>query len=41
MRKTTFLVGRTSGRSTLLLFVSRTPSPIPGPFTVRAVVSTN
>jgi hypothetical protein len=41
MRKTTFAVGRTRGRSTLLVFVTSTMSPIVGPWTVEAIVSTN
>lgn len=46
MRKHTFMVGRTTGRSTVVVFVSIQPgnveeSPIAGPWTVRAVVSTN
>ncbi|HUF50926.1 MAG TPA: hypothetical protein VMN60_08845 [Longimicrobiales bacterium] len=45
MRKRAFVVGRATGRSTLLLFVGVTQpvnySPIVGPWTVCAVVSTN
>jgi hypothetical protein len=47
MKKHTFMVGRTTGamsggrRSTLVVFVSVMRSPIAGPWTVRAVVSTN
>ena len=45
MRKSTFVVGRATGRSTLLVFVSvaqtEEASPIVGPWTLRAVVSTN
>ena len=41
MRKRTFMVGRSTGRNTLVVFVSVMQSPIAGPFTVRAVVSTN
>jgi hypothetical protein len=41
MRKHTFMVGRTTGRNTLVVFVSVMRSPIAGPWTVRAVVSTN
>jgi hypothetical protein len=46
MRKRTFMVGRTTGRNTLVVFVSilqgsGADSPIAGPWTVRAVVSTN
>jgi hypothetical protein len=41
MRKSTFVVGRSTGRNTLLVFVTETKSPIAGPWTVEAVVSTN
>jgi hypothetical protein len=42
MRKGTFVVGRTMGRSTVLVLVTTTTkSPIAGPWTVQAVVSTN
>jgi hypothetical protein len=41
MRKSTFVVGRAMGRNTLLVFVTETKSPIAGPWTVEAVVSTN
>jgi hypothetical protein len=41
MRKSTFVVGRTTGRNTLIVFVTLTQSPIAGPWTVEAVVSTN
>jgi hypothetical protein len=41
MRKQTFMIGRTTGKNTLVVFVSVTRSPIVGPWTVRAVVSTN
>jgi hypothetical protein len=41
MRKSTFVVGRRLGRSTVVVFVSETKSPIAGPFTMQAVVSTN
>jgi hypothetical protein len=41
MRKSTFVVGRTTGRNTLLVFVTATTSPIVGPWTVEAVISTN
>ena len=41
MRKRTFMVGRTTGKNTLVVFVSLTDSPFVGPWTVRAVVSTN
>ena len=41
MRKHTFMVGRTTGNKTLVVFVSVMRSPIAGPWTVRAVVSTN
>ena len=42
MRKVTFVVGRTRKRNTVLVFVTSTEaSPIVGPWTVEAVVSTN
>jgi hypothetical protein len=41
MRKSTFVVGRTSGRNTVLVVVTTTQSPIAGPWTVQAVVSSN
>jgi hypothetical protein len=45
MRKSAFVVGRANGRGTLLLFVGEAQVeatiPIAGPWTVRAVVSTN
>lgn len=41
MRKVTFLVGRATGQRTELIFVTTAQSPIVGPWTVRAVVSTN
>ena len=45
MRKSAFVVGRATGSSTLLLFVSAVAvgvsSPIVGPWTLRAVVSSN
>ncbi|HSJ08055.1 MAG TPA: hypothetical protein VK936_15225 [Longimicrobiales bacterium] len=41
MRKSTFVVGRSTGRKTVLVFVTATQSPIVGPWTVQAVVSTN
>jgi hypothetical protein len=41
MRKHTFMVGRTTGRNTLVVFVSLVRSPIVGPWTVTAVISTN
>jgi hypothetical protein len=41
MRKCTFMVGRASGRNTLLVFIGLARGPIAGPFTVRAVLSTN
>jgi hypothetical protein len=41
MRKCTFVVGRRTGRSTLLVFVAGTESPITGPWTMQAVVSAN
>jgi hypothetical protein len=37
-RKRTFLVGRRTSRSTLLLMVERVASPIAGPWLLRAVV---
>ena len=40
-RKSAFVVGRSAGRSTLLLFVSVMRGPIAGPWTLRAVVSSN
>jgi hypothetical protein len=43
VKKSTFAVGRATRKSTLVLFVGvmKSPSPILGPWTVRAVVSTN
>jgi hypothetical protein len=42
MRKTTFVVGSRIGRRTVVVFVTEaTNSPIIGPWTVEAVVSTN
>jgi hypothetical protein len=41
MRKQTFMVGRTTGKNTLVVFVSVANSPIVGPWTVRAVISSN
>ena len=41
MRKRTFVVGRLTGRNTLLVYLSVMRCPIVGPWTVRAVVSTN
>lgn len=41
MRKCTFVVGRRTGRNTLLVFVTATQGPIAGPWTVQAVVSAN
>jgi len=43
MRKSAFVVGRATGKSTLMLFVGlvRMESPILGPWTIRAVVSAN
>jgi hypothetical protein len=41
MRKRTFMVGRTAGRNTLVVFVSLAQSPILGPWTVKAVISSN
>jgi hypothetical protein len=41
MRKTAFVVGRATGRNTLLVFVTTTKSPIAGPWTIQAVLSTN
>lgn len=41
MRKTTFVVGRSKRRSTLLVFVAAVRSPIVGPWTMTAVVSSN
>jgi hypothetical protein len=41
VRKCTFVVGRRVGRSTVVVFIGVTKSPIAGPFTVQAVVSTN
>jgi len=42
MRKSTFVVGRRVGRRTVVVFVTETKtSPIVGPWTVEAVVSTN
>jgi len=40
-RKSAFVVGRATKRGTMLLFVGLIRSPIVGPWTVRAVVSTN
>jgi hypothetical protein len=41
MRKSTFLVGRATGRNTVLVFVTAAQSPIVGPWTMQAVVSKN
>ena len=45
MRKSAFVVGRAHGRGTLVLIVGESQIdatlPIAGPWTVRAVVSTN
>jgi hypothetical protein len=41
MGKCTFVVGRRTGRNTLLVFVTGTKSPIAGPWTMQAVVSAN
>ncbi|CAN5851953.1 hypothetical protein BH23GEM9_BH23GEM9_18050 [soil metagenome] len=41
MRKCTFVVGRRTGSNTLLVFVTATKSPIVGPWTMQAVVSSN
>ena len=45
MRKSAFVVGKANGRGTLMVFVGaeqvEAPIPIAGPWTVRAVVSTN
>jgi hypothetical protein len=40
-RKSAFVVGRSTKRGTMLLFVGLIRSPIVGPWTVRAVVSAN
>jgi hypothetical protein len=41
MKKSTFLVGRATGNSTLVVLVGVAQCPIVGPWTIRAVVSTN
>ena len=46
MRKRTFMVGRTTGRNTLVVFVSLPQAgseavPFAGPWTVTAMVSSN
>ncbi|HEX6306703.1 MAG TPA: hypothetical protein VFZ69_00880 [Longimicrobiales bacterium] len=41
MRRRLFMAGRLTGRNTLFVFISVMRSPIAGPWTVRAVVSTN
>jgi hypothetical protein len=44
MRKSAFVVGKANGRGTLMVFVGAQTDakvPIAGPWTVRAVVSTN
>jgi len=41
MRKRMFVAGRLTGKNTLMVFISVVRSPIAGPWTVRAVVSTN
>ena len=45
MRKSAFVVGKANGRGTLMVFVGTAQMdatvPIAGPWTVRAVVSTN
>jgi hypothetical protein len=41
MRRSTFVVGRLTGRNTLLLLFGWARCPIVGPWTIRAVVSTN
>jgi hypothetical protein len=39
--KRTFVVGRATGRNTVLVVITTASSPIVGPWTVRAVVSSN
>jgi hypothetical protein len=41
MKKSRFLVGRASGRHRLIVYMGMTRSPIIGPWTLRAVISTN
>jgi hypothetical protein len=41
MRRRTFVVGRFTGRSMLVLLLGWTYSPSPGPWTIRAIISTN
>ncbi|CAN5780101.1 hypothetical protein BH23GEM10_BH23GEM10_11390 [soil metagenome] len=41
MRKSTFVVGRSTGRNTVLVVVTTAASPIAGPWTIQAVVSAN
>ncbi|HSJ25188.1 MAG TPA: hypothetical protein VK929_10990 [Longimicrobiales bacterium] len=42
MRKSTFVVGRRLGQKTVVIYVAPVqPSPIIGPWTVEAVVSSN
>ncbi|HEX6133691.1 MAG TPA: hypothetical protein VFZ24_07005 [Longimicrobiales bacterium] len=41
MRRRMFVAGRLTGRNTLVVFIGVMRSPIVGPWTVRAVVSTN
>lgn len=40
MRKSTFVVGRSTGRNTLVVVVAATEAPIAGPWTIEAVIST-
>ncbi|MEX0907914.1 MAG: hypothetical protein WD054_06250 [Gemmatimonadota bacterium] len=41
MRKNTFAVGRSTGRTTVLVVVTTAKSPIAGPWIVQAVISNN
>jgi hypothetical protein len=41
MRKSTFMVGRRFGRSTIVVFLQAASSPIVGPWSMQAVVSFN
>jgi hypothetical protein len=41
MKKSRFLVGRATGRNRLVIYVGMARSPIVGPWTLRAVISSN
>jgi hypothetical protein len=41
MKKSRFLVGRATGRNRLVIYVGMSRSPIIGPWTLRAVISSN